>query len=121
MEFKYRVVIENEIEHIDFWEYKENEFELAKARYDDLELNKGEYKYILDLESEEILQEQFGEDYIYEKAEELAEKELCEVKCLCPKLKEQGLCSGCEVFTALREYYKQEILEEKKKETENDI
>lgn len=55
---------------------------------------------------------------IYNKAEELAEKELCEVKCLCPTLKEQGLCSSCEVFMALREYYKEEILE---RENENEI
>lgn len=56
---------------------------------------------------------------IYDKAEELAEKELCDVKCLCPTLKESGLCSGCEVFMALREYYKEEILEEQ--EQENDF
>lgn len=56
------------------------------------------------------------EDIIYEKAEELAEKELCNVKCLCPTLKESGLCSGCEVFMALREYYKEEIEEELEKE-----
>lgn len=65
--------------------------------------------------------ESVEDDIIYEKAEELTEEELCKVKCLCPTLKESGLCSGCEVFTALREYYKQEILEEKEKETENDI
>lgn len=115
MEFKYRVGIENEIEHIDFWDYEESEFELAEARYDSLELDKGEYKYILDLEAEEILQDQFYDDYIYDKAEELAEKDLCNVKCLCPSLKESGLCSGCEVFMALREYHKQEM-----EENEND-
>ena len=50
---------------------------------------------------------------LYDKAEELAEKELCEVKCLCPILKESGFCSDCQVFYALREYHK-EILEEEK-------
>lgn len=48
---------------------------------------------------------------IYDKAEELAEENLCKKGCVCPKLKEQGLCSGCEVFYALREYHK-EILED---------
>ena len=47
-----------------------------------------------------------------DKAEELAGKELCGVKCLCPKLKESGFCCDCQVFYALREYHK-EILEEK--------
>lgn len=62
--------------------------------------------------------ENMKEETIYEQAEELAEKELCEVKCLCPALKESGLCSSCEVFMALREYYKQEILEEQEQENE---
>ena len=50
---------------------------------------------------------------IYDKAEELAEQNLCDIKCLCPKIKEQGFCSGCQVFIGLREYYKDIILEEK--------
>ncbi len=29
-------------------------------------------------------------------------------KCVCPKIKEAGLCSGCDVFMALRDYYAEE-------------
>lgn len=45
---------------------------------------------------------------LYDKAEKMAEEAICNVKCLCPKLKAAGLCSGCEVFTSLRDYYAQE-------------
>ena len=45
---------------------------------------------------------------LYDKAEEMAEKALCNVKCLCPKLKEAGICSQCDVFTSLRDYYANE-------------
>ena len=55
---------------------------------------------------------------IYDKAEELAEQNLCNIKCLCPKIKELGFCSGCQVFMELKEYYKNIILEEKEKEDE---
>lgn len=44
-----------------------------------------------------------------EKAEEMAEKSLCEVKCLCPSIKEAGTCCQCEVFTSLRDYYFEEL------------
>lgn len=50
---------------------------------------------------------------LYDKAEELAEQNLCNKGCVCPRLKESGLCSDCQVFYALREYHK-EILEEEK-------
>ncbi len=45
---------------------------------------------------------------LYDKAEEMAEKALCNVKCLCPKLKEAGICCQCDVFTSLRDYYAEE-------------
>lgn len=48
------------------------------------------------------------EEEFYGALEDLTEKALCNQKCLCPTLKESGLCSGCEVFMALRDYYKQE-------------
>lgn len=48
-------------------------------------------------------------DKVYDKAEEMAEKVLCTGdKCVCPKIKEAGLCSGCDVFVALRDYYAEE-------------
>ena len=48
-------------------------------------------------------------DKVYDKAEEMAEKVLCTGdKCVCPKIKEAGLCSGCDVFMALRDYYAEE-------------
>lgn len=46
---------------------------------------------------------------LLKRAEELAESEICKIKCLCPDLKEEGLCSGCEVFLALRDYYIQKL------------
>lgn len=55
MEFKYRVGIENEFEHIDFWEYEKNEFELAQARYDSIILGENERKCLIDLETLEYL------------------------------------------------------------------
>lgn len=45
---------------------------------------------------------------VYDKAEEMAEKVLCNVKCLCPKIKEAGICCQCDVFTSLRDYYAEE-------------
>ena len=45
---------------------------------------------------------------LYDKAEKMAEEAICNVKCLCPKLKEAGICCQCEVFTSLRDYYVQE-------------
>ncbi len=46
---------------------------------------------------------------LFEKAEEMAEKALCDVKCLCPSLREAGICCQCEVFTSLRDYYVEEM------------
>lgn len=45
---------------------------------------------------------------VYDKAEEMTEKVLCNVKCLCPKIKEAGICCQCDVFTSLRDYYAKE-------------
>lgn len=55
IEERYRVGVENEIEHIDYWEYKENELELAQARYDSIILGENERKYLIDLETLEYL------------------------------------------------------------------
>lgn len=49
-----------------------------------------------------------NKETLYDKAEEMAEKALCNIKCLCPKLKEAGICSNCGVFTSLRDYYVEE-------------
>ena len=46
---KYRVGVENMQEHIDCWDYAEDEYELAKAIYDSIELEEGQNKYILKL------------------------------------------------------------------------
>lgn len=51
------------------------------------------------------------EDKLYDIAEAVAETILCDVKCLCPTLKEAGICCQCEVFSALRDYYVQELKE----------
>lgn len=55
-----------------------------------------------------------NKEKLYDAAEEKAETALCKVKCLCPALKEAGICSQCEVFFALREYYVQELQESEK-------
>jgi hypothetical protein len=89
--------------------YMFEESEQEKERYLNMSVREFIADYVKYYESTE-------EDTIYEQAEELAEKELCKVKCLCPALKESGLCSSCEVFMALREYHKQEIEEEKEQE-----
>ena len=50
--------LENE-EHIDYWDYKESELELAEAKFDSIELEKGQRKYILHLGKVEMLEEDF--------------------------------------------------------------
>ena len=50
--------LENE-EHIDYWDYKESEMELAEAKFDSIELEKGQRKYILHLGKVEILKEDY--------------------------------------------------------------
>jgi hypothetical protein len=52
---KYRVGIENDFEHIDFWDYEESELELAQARYDSIILGENERKFLIDLETLEYL------------------------------------------------------------------
>ncbi len=56
-----------------------------------------------------------SEEELWDKAEELAEAALCNVKCLCPKWKEQGMCCECDCFLGLREYYKEQLEEEGEK------
>ena len=46
-------------EHIDYWDYKESELELAKAKFDSIELEKEQRKYILHLGKVEILEEDY--------------------------------------------------------------
>lgn len=60
-------------------------------------------------------------DLIYQKAEEKAEKELCNKKCLCPNWKDAGLCSSCDVFMGLREYYASQDIKELHKMTYKEI
>ena len=52
---RYRVGIENELEHIDYWDYEENELELAQDRFYSLHLRDNENKYLLDLNTSEYL------------------------------------------------------------------
>lgn len=47
---------------------------------------------------------------IFDRAEELTEKELCNVKCLCPQWRENGMCCECDVFYSLRDYYAEQIV-----------
>ena len=42
-----------------------------------------------------------SKDELYDRAEALANENLCMVKCLCPN----NECSQCDVFYSLREYY----------------
>ena len=58
-EFIYRVGVENQDEHLDVWEYRKDEVELAIARYDSIDLDIGEYKYIKNMVTDEILLEDF--------------------------------------------------------------
>ena len=51
---------------------------------------------------------------VINRAEELAEAALCNVKCLCPARKAAGLCSDCDVFFGLRDYYVEQIEEGEK-------
>lgn len=41
----------------------------------------------------------------YTKAEQMAKNELCNLTCLCPKIRAMGDCDKCGVFTSLRDYY----------------
>ena len=81
MEFKYRVGVENESEHIDFWDYEQNELDLAKARFDEIKIAKGQRKYLLDLETDEEIEtkeknyiSQSKRQYFYDLIEKVADK-----------------------------------------------
>lgn len=52
---KYRVGIENEKEHIDYWDYEADEYELAEAMYDNIELEEGQVKYLMNLLTDEVM------------------------------------------------------------------
>lgn len=41
----------------------------------------------------------------YTKAEQMAKNELCNLTCLCPKIRATGDCDKCGVFASLRDYY----------------
>ena len=56
----------------------------------------------------------------FELAEEIAERELCEVKCLCPEYKAAGMCCDCDVFFMLREYHALQIIERTEAHAEAD-
>ncbi len=47
---------------------------------------------------------------IYERAEALAERDLCDIKCVCPEWKAAGMCCQCDVFYSLRDYHAEQIL-----------
>lgn len=51
----YRVGLENNYEHIDYFDYNEDEFELALERYDSLIIGKGECKYLYSFELDKNL------------------------------------------------------------------
>ena len=55
----------------------------------------------------------------YEQAEPLAERDLCDVKCVCPKWRAAGMCCDCDVFFALREYHALQIIENSAAEKSN--
>lgn len=51
----YRVGLANDYEHIDYFDYNEDEFEEALAMYDSLIVGKGEYKYLYSFELDKNL------------------------------------------------------------------
>lgn len=53
--YKYRVGVENETEHIDCWDYEANEYELAEARFENIKLEEGQVKYLMNLLTEDIM------------------------------------------------------------------
>lgn len=48
---------------------------------------------------------------IYEQAEILAERDLCDIKCVCPEWKAAGMCCQCDVLFSLREYHAEQLFE----------
>lgn len=48
---------------------------------------------------------------IYDRAEEITERELCDVKCLCPEYRAAGMCCECDVFYSLRDYHVERLFE----------
>lgn len=52
---------------------------------------------------------------IFDRAEELTERALCDVKCLCPQWRENGMCCECDVFYSLRDYYAEQIVSDGEK------
>ena len=52
---------------------------------------------------------------LFDRAEELTEKALCNVACLCPQWKEAGMCCECDVFYSLRDYHAEQLANNKEK------
>lgn len=52
---KYRVGVENEKEHIDYWDYEADEYEEAQARFESINLESGQVKYLMNLSTTEVL------------------------------------------------------------------
>lgn len=53
---------------------------------------------------------------IFEYAGEIARRELCDVKCLCPDIRAAGKCCDCDVFLVYRQYHAAHIAAEAAKE-----
>lgn len=54
---------------------------------------------------------------LFDRAEELTEKALCNVACLCPQWKAAGMCCECDVFYSLRDYHAEQLANNKEKQT----
>ena len=52
---------------------------------------------------------------LFDRAEELTEKALCNVACLCPQWKAAGMCCECDVFYSLRDYHAEQLANNKEK------
>lgn len=52
---------------------------------------------------------------LFDRAEELTEKALCNVACLCPQWKAVGMCCECDVFYSLRDYHAEQLANNKEK------
>lgn len=52
---------------------------------------------------------------IFDRAEELTERALCDVKCLCPQWRANGICCECDVFYSSRDYYAEQIVSDGEK------
>lgn len=57
---------------------------------------------------------------IFELADKIARRELCNTRCLCPDIRAAGKCCNCDVFFTLRQYHALRIIENAEAEAATD-